>query len=140
MVFQKLHLLFKMGKEYNHQKIKDSGLSETECIICSFVISHEDCTQDDVVQAFHIDKTTIAKAMVTLEEKGFIERKQSADDKRKKVLKLTAVGKKATLAIGDLHEKWFEQVLSVLSPDEQKTFENYCDRLLEAAKKSTTSC
>ena len=109
MVFQTLHLLFKMGKEYNHQKIKDSGLSETECIICSFVISHEDCTQDDVVQAFHIDKTTIAKAMVTLEEKGFIERKQSSDDKRKKVLKLTAAGKKATLAIGDLHEKWYWQ-------------------------------
>lgn len=134
MDFQMLNLFFKCGKEYSHKRIKNSGLSETECLICSYAYSHDGCVQDDVVQTLHMDKTTVAKALHSLEEKGYISRVQATEDRRKKLLFLTPSGRECVSSLLHLHDNWFSSVLTCLSDEEQKQFEGYCVRLLRAAE------
>lgn len=135
MDFRTLDLLFKCGKEFRHKRIRDCGLSETELMICSYIYSHADCSQDDVVRGLRIDKTTAAKAMQTLEGKDLVLRTKNQSDRRRKDLRLTPAGTARIASILNLHDRWLCGVLTCLSPEERTQFESYCYRLLCAAER-----
>ena len=137
MDFQTLNLLFRCNKEFSHEKIRRQELSDTECMICSYIYSHENCSQDDVSVALKTDKTTVGKALMSLEKKNCVLRVQDAADKRVKRLSLTDTGREKIAALANLHNNWLEKILTCLSPEEQEQFENYCERLLAAAEQLT---
>lgn len=138
MNFQTLNLLFNCNKEFNHQKIRTHGLTDTECMICSFIYSSPECSQDDVVQALRLDKTTVGKALQKLESKGFVIREQSLSDRRKKVLQITESGFAQIKNVMHLHDEWMNSVMSCLTLEEQAQFEDYCRRLLVEAESLAT--
>ena len=106
-------------------------------MICSYIYSHENCSQDDVSVALKTDKTTVGKALMSLERKNCVVRVQDAADKRVKRLSLTDTGREKIAALANLHNNWLEKILTCLSPEEQEQFENYCERLLAAAEQLT---
>lgn len=134
MEYQTLSLLFKCSKEFSHGKIHEKDLSDTECMICTYVYANQDCSQEDVAVALKTDRTTIAKAMVTLEAKGCIERTPHPMDKRKKQLRITPAGEEKIIDLLDIHNEWLAEIMKSLSKKEQTQFENYCVRLLNAAE------
>ena len=135
MDIQLLHLLFKCGKDFRHAKTRSCGISDTEFMICSYICSHAECSQDDAAKALRMDKTTLAKAVNTLEGKGYILRGRDAADARKNTLTATEKGSERIMEIKELHDRWFEKITSCLLPEEQKQFESYCARLLAAAER-----
>ena len=137
MDYQILNLLFRCNKEFSHEKIRKQELSDTECMICSYIYSHKSCSQDDVSVALKTDKTTIGKALASLENKGCVVRMQDGADKRIKRLSLTDAGQEKISELIDIHNNWLRDIMVCLSEDEQKQFENYCVRLLSAAEKLT---
>ena len=134
MDYQILNTLFRCSKEFGHKKLRSCGLSETECLICSFVFQHEKCSQDDASSGLRIDKTTAAKAISTLEEKGFILRQTDKTDRRRKLLTLTEKGIDSCRGIINLHDSWLSEVMSALNKNEQEQFEEYCVKLLKKAE------
>ncbi|MBP9989212.1 MAG: MarR family transcriptional regulator [Ruminococcus sp.] len=104
-------------------------------MICSYIYSHENCSQDDVSVALKTDKTTVGKALASLEKKNCVVRSQDTADKRFKRLSLTADGHKKVSELVDIHNNWLNEIMKCLTEDEKKNFENYCDRLLNAAEK-----
>ncbi len=137
MDYQILNLLFRCNKEFSHEKIRRQELSDTECMICSYIYSHENCSQDDVSIALKTDKTTVGKALASLEKKACVIRIQDEADKRIKRLSLTDGGRDKVAKLIDIHDGWLRDIMTCLSPEEQKQFENYCERLLSAAEKLT---
>ncbi len=137
MDYQILSLLFRCNKEFSHEKIRKQELSDTECMICSYIYSHENCSQDDVSAALKTDKTTVGKALTSLENKACVVRIQDEEDKRIKRLSLTDVGREKVAELIDIHNNWLHDIMTCLSEEEQKQFENYCKRLLAAAEKLT---
>ena len=135
MEYQTLNLLFRCHKEFSHEKIRRQALSDTECMICSYIHSHPDCSQDDVSVALKTDKTTVGKALASLESKGCVVRIQDKADKRIKRLSLTDIGQEKVAELVDIHNNWLHDIMTCLSEEEQKQFENYCERLLAAAEK-----
>ena len=139
MDYQILNLLFRCNKEFSHEKIRKQELSDTECMICSYIYSHENCSQDDVSVALKTDKTTVGKALASLEKKNCVVRTTDGADKRIKRLSLTENGRRKVSSLVDLHNNWLGEIMTCLSAEEQKQFENYCDRLLSAAEKLTNN-
>ena len=137
MDYQILNLLFRCSKEFSHGKIRRRELSDTECMICSYIYSHEDCSQDDVSVALKTDKTTVGKALASLENKACVVRTQDRADKRIKRLSLTDMGREKVAELVDIHDGWLREIMTCLSVEEQKQFENICRRLLVAAEKLT---
>ncbi len=135
MNYQTLHLLFRCNKEFSHAKIRPQELTDTECMICSYIFSHENCSQDDVSAALKTDKTTVAKALSSLERKNCVIRLKDTADKRINRLFLTDSGRDRISELVDLHDNWLKEIISCLSEDEQKQFEDFCSRLLAAAEK-----
>ena len=137
MDYQILHLLLRCNKEFSHEKIRRQELSDTECMICSYIYSHDQCSQDDISVALKTDKTTVGKALVSLENKACVARTQDRVDKRIKRVTLTPAGREKVAELLDLHNHWLREIMTCLSPEEQKQFENMCRRLLDAAEKLT---
>ena len=134
MDYQTLNLLFRCGKEFSHRKIRLQELSDTECMICSFIHAHVNCSQDDVAGALKTDKTTVDKALASLEKKECVVRTADESDKRIKRLLLTDKGRSKIESLADLHDSWLAQIMTCLSEEEKKHFEDYCERLLDAAE------
>lgn len=137
MDYRTLNLLFRCSKEFSHKKIRSQELSDTECMICSYIYSNENCSQDDVSIALKIDKTTVGKALAALEKRNCIVRLQDNADRRIKRLKLTESGKCKVSELVNLHDNWLSEIMTCLTTEEQKQFESFCDRLLIAAEKLT---
>lgn len=133
MDFHILNQLYRSSKEFSHSKIHMKDLSDTECMICTYIHSHPGCSQEDVAKCLKIDKTTVAKALAVLENQNDIIRTQDTLDRRKKKLTITENGFNKISDIMNIHNVWFHEVLKVLSKDEQKQFEAYCIRLLSKA-------
>ena len=134
MDYLTLNLLLRCNKEFSHARIRRQALSDTECMLCSYIYSHESCSQDDAAVALKTDKTTVGKALASLEKKRCILRTQDAFDKRIKRLSLTDLGRERVAELLDLHNNWLAEVLKCLTAEEQRQFENYCERLLAAAE------
>ena len=139
MDYQILNLLFRCSKEFSHEIIRLQELSDTECMICSYIYSHKNCSQDDVSVALKTDKTTVGKALASLESKACIVRTHDSNDRRFKRLSLTDAGREKIATLLDIHNDWLRDIMTCLSEEEQKQFENYCERLLVAAEKLTNN-
>ncbi len=137
MDYQVLNLLFRCSKEFSHEKIRRQELSDTECMICSYIYSHENCSQDEVSAALKTDKTTVGKALMSLENKSCVIRTQDDADKRIKRLTLTGNGREKVAELVDIHDGWLRNIMTCLSDEEQRQFENCCKRLLAEAEKLT---
>ncbi len=135
MDFQVLNSLMRMTKGFAHRQIRANGLNDTECMICSFVYEHVNCSQDDVSKALCMDKTTVTKSLQMLENMGILLRSSDEADKRRNVLNLTPKGKEKCSKILHIHDEWVGKVMEELNEEEQKQFEIYCRRLINAAKR-----
>lgn len=134
MDFRTLNLLYRCSRDFSHQRIRMRDLSDTECMICTYVSSHPGCSQEDAAEALRMDKTTVGKAVCTLEAKNCVERTRDDADKRVKRLRITPEGKERIADLMSLHNDWLGEILTCLQPEEQLRFENYCERLLAAAE------
>lgn len=134
MNFQTLNLLLKCNKEYSHKKLRLEDLSDTECMICSYIFCNDKCSQEDVSVNLKIDKTTVGKALLSLEKKDCVLRVKDDKDRRINRLSLTKMGSTKIKRLLDLHDNWLNEVLTVLSEEEREQFEDYCNRLLLKAE------
>ncbi len=134
MDYQKLYLLIQCNKKFSHAKIRLQDLSDTECMLCTYIYFHPNCSQEDAAVSLKADKTTVGKALTSLECKNCVVRTQDTADKRIKRLSLTDLGQRKIETLVNLHNNWLHEVMSCLSAEEQQQFEHYCDRLLAAAE------
>ena len=134
MDFTHLNLLLKYAKEYGHQRIRVLGMSDTEHTICTFLFGHPEVSQDDVAQNLRLDRTTVARALQTLESKGYVARRPNEENRRKNVLSLTSSGKRSISEVVDLYDQWLSEISACLTQAEQEQFDQSCIRMLSAAK------
>lgn len=134
MDFNTISLLLRYAKEYGHAKIRGAGVSSTEHKICTFLYFHSDAYQDMIANALMIDKTTVAKAIQSLEERGLVSRIQNPDNRRKNILNITKSGEKTIADIVGIYDEWLANVESCLTDVEKEQFHGYCIRMMEKAK------
>ncbi len=135
MNFNSIGLLSKYAKDYGHVRIREAGVTDTEHKICTFLYFHSNVYQDMIANAVMLDKTTVAKALVSLETRGLIMRTQNPENRRKNILTITKAGKATISDVVCIYDEWLSEISSCLSQKEQQCFDEYCLRLLEAAKK-----
>lgn len=134
MDYQTLNTLFRYSKEFSHERIKTRDLSDTECMICSYIYSHDKCSQDDVACALKADKTTIGKAIASLEKKNYVRREKDPLDKRINRLSLCDDGRDQITDLLNMHNEWLADIMTCLTGKEQEQFQSYCERLIAAAE------
>src|SRR5690242_2315536 len=68
------------------------GLNGRDLAVLSAVASGEPLSQLEVAARLRVDRTSIGDLLDGLEERGFVERRRSAEDRRRNVVVLTSRG------------------------------------------------
>ncbi|MGB9978236.1 MarR family winged helix-turn-helix transcriptional regulator [Methanobacterium sp.] len=75
-------------------------------------------TQEDLANSFHMNESTIARALRKLEDAGMVQRNVDENNRRKKIITVTEKGKTAVDNVRKADKKWEERIQS-LSLDEK---------------------
>ena len=131
--YAQLNMLIRLGREFGHEQIRGAGFSDTEHAICTFLCFHDQVSQDRVANALMQDKTTVAKALRTLERRGLVDRAQNEHNRRENIIRLTESGRASVHASVDLYDAWLTDICSCLSEEESRNLESYFNKLVDCA-------
>ncbi len=135
MDFLKLSILYTCEREFIHRHAGGMGMSDTEIKICTFIHANPNCSQDAVAKALILDKTTVAKALLSLENKGIVSRGQDQQDRRRKMLNITPRGFELANELRKRHNDRLNELIADFSEEDKKQFMKYIERLLDSAEK-----
>jgi DNA-binding MarR family transcriptional regulator len=88
----------------------------------------------DVIAHTTLDKMQVSRAVARLEGNGLIEREHVADDRRARVLRLTAAGRALFRRIAPLARARETFLLDALDADERRVLDRAIDKLRERAR------
>lgn len=131
----KLSILYTCERDFIHKASGGIGMSDTEIKICAFIHVHPGCSQDNVARALLLDKTTVAKALLSLENKGIVSRKEDQQDRRRNVLNITEHGTELANKLRDRHNARLNELTADFSKEDKEKFFEYIGRILEVSEK-----
>ena len=133
MNYSQLNMLIRLGREFGHEQIRDAGFTDTEHAICTFLCFHDQVSQDAIAAALMLDKTTVAKALSTMECKGLVGREQNPLNRRENIIRITQAGKANVSDSIDLYDTWMSEICSCLSGEELQQLDSYFERIIQNA-------
>ena len=133
MRFAQLNMIIRLGREFGHEQIRDAGFTDTEHAICTFLCFHEHVSQDYISNALMLDKTTIAKALSTMERKGLITRAQNEQNRRENIITITGSGRESVSESIDVYDTWLGEICSCLSAEESNQLDSFLTRMMDCA-------
>lgn len=99
-------VLNRQSQAYISNAFKNMDISYSECIFLVNLYDNEGINQEELSTLLLTDKTITAKAIKSLEKKGFLTRKVCEKDKRAKKLYLTDRGRECKGQIFSLLGNW----------------------------------
>jgi len=117
-------MLSRSAHIYFHHQFKDSTIGHAQVFTLHFLSKHDGISQNELVQHFHMDKSSVTSQLNNLEKNGYIVRIKSAGDGRSRQIFMTDKAKEMS---DDLHKVfigWSQILLEGLSDEEvDKAFE-----------------
>jgi DNA-binding MarR family transcriptional regulator len=98
------------------------------------VMNNPGCTQDSIAQRICLNKSTVARALATLEEQGYVNRVQDPEDKRKLLVYPTERMEEIFPRVKELAAKWRQSVLAELTPEESEFLGVVLEKIERAAR------
>ena len=114
-----ISIIYREHAKFINDIVKEEGLTFGLHPLLIKIYKNEGINQEQLAEAFHLNESTIARNLKKLEDKGFIER---IKDKRKKIIKVTAKGKKSAQKVMNYDEKWDKIIKENLTDEEYDNF------------------
>ncbi len=112
-------------------RFKDMKLNITpnQSKILMFLSDNENVSSNDIGKCIHVNKSTLSKMLNSLERNGFIIRKNSKIDTRKKNIILTNKALKIINILKDDAERISKELMINVKKDEYDTFKRVLDKV-----------
>ena len=111
------------------------GLTQNELRILSFLIHHPTRdTAGDIVQLRMLPKGHASQGVDTLMQKGLLQRRQDASDRRRQHLSLTPAAATVVQEIEQCTEQFEASLFAGFSPQERAQYEIWSGRIANNAK------
>ena len=120
---------------YRHEKISADDLHSSHYAFVLAICRKEGRSQEELAKELCLNKSTVARALNSLEEKGYITRTPLPQDKRQfsvyptqKMIDVLPEVKKAS-------EEWMLLLSYGIAPEELEVFNSVLERMQERARK-----
>lgn len=104
---------------YRKQQLKESPFNPAQHIYISYACQYPGCSQEQLISAICLDKTTVTHHLNRLEEAGYIERRVSSADGRRRLIYPTEKALKLYPQIHGAYETFTEKIQEGLSPEDR---------------------
>ena len=94
-------------------------------------------TQDEISRELCLNKSTVARALTQLEERGYVKREQKPDDKRSVLVFPTDKMTEILPTVKEITDKWNEMLSEDIPSDQLEIFVSVLNKMSEKAKQIT---
>lgn len=112
-----------------HENLSKFNVNNSEVPILVALYLNGDINQEDLYKIYQLNDSTVAKALLRLEEKGFIEREINPNDRRRRIVKLTSKGKEVSKKVL-VPEDFFNKMFKNFSKEELLQLESLFNKLM----------
>nr|WP_312578634.1 MarR family winged helix-turn-helix transcriptional regulator [Sedimentibacter sp.] len=105
--------IYRLSQSIFNNKLNELEISSGQYDFFLVIAKNEGINQKELSASLYVEKSTTAKAVRQLENKGYVYKKQVLKDKRYSSLYLTEKGRKAAVEV----ESVFNEMLGVFSKD-----------------------
>jgi DNA-binding MarR family transcriptional regulator len=111
------HIRLAHGAVYRHftETFSDLDLTQKQVSVLWLIEDHPDIAQADIGRRLQMDRATVMAIVNRLQKRGFVERGDAKEDRRRQSLHLTELGRDALVSARACildHEQWLKSRFS----------------------------
>lgn len=122
----------KMNKELN-KRLMEIGLSSAQTRLLKHIYSKGVMTQVDLCNELELDKSTVAKALIRMENNGNIEKKINPEDTRSFLISLTPKAEEIVPKTRVILSEWAKDVTAGMTETEKELLYKLLDKVTHQA-------
>ncbi len=117
-----LHRALRLGLDFYADASGNGAVTQRQLTVLAAAGAAPGLTQNDLVRATGIDRSTLAELVSRMLKLGLLERRRSATDARANTVTLSAAGRSALTAGAGPSAAADERLLGLLSPKKREVF------------------
>lgn len=133
------HLLYLTAHHWRlavNRRLKDLGMSQATWVaVASIARNEQPLSQSELAQELGVESATVVPLINRLVEAGLVERVLTERDKRKRLLVATPKGLELYHQVKAVADELREEILTVITPEEQEITLRVLTRLLHEVEK-----
>ena len=130
-----LQRLTQCMRQYKGKLLEPYGIGSRSAQLLQYIHLIPDCSQETLAERLLLDKSTIARRLAALEERGFLARTPNPADRRGQIIRLTEKGEALLPVIREVNEKWYAFLSVCQSPEDLERIERTLSAMLSRAEK-----
>lgn len=126
-----LNMRYSLGNFMRFAKERNYSIPQLSALI--HLSHHQECNVSGLGEEFGVTNAAVSQVLEKLVQQGFVLRTEDPQDRRHKVLVLTAEGKQIALESQKERQKWLVQLINSLSPEEKELIDSALRLLINKA-------
>lgn len=133
-IMKKINTISRCAVAYRNDKLNDKTLSPLYHSYIIVISKNQGISQDELAAELCINKSSVTRGLVNLEEQGYIERKADDDDKR--ILRVYPTQKMNAMLpkVREVLREWNKYLTDDIDENEIEIFQSVLERVTEKAK------
>lgn len=127
--YQLVKLALGVSEKFAQVYKEEAGLTTPQWRVIAHLAANTSCTAKQLCDLANIDKSTMSRAIKQLIERGIVEQKEDAKDKRSKRVSLSREGKSLYFKLSQKAIEWESSFLDELSEQDRQAFKHILELL-----------
>ena len=128
-----INVISRCAAAYRAEMLEGSGISAAHYFYIIASCKNPGISQDKLAKKLYINKSSVARAIQTLENDGFVERKQSETDRRITLVYPTQKANELFPKILEVSHGWHEFLFDAIEEDERELFMTLLEKIVKRA-------
>ena len=129
-----INIISRCAHAYRSDSLEGSALGASHYFYVLQICAAPGISQEQLAKNLYINKSSVTRAITSLEENGFVERRVAEEDKRIIRVYPTKRAEKILPEVRKITHAWNEFLLSELEEDERMHFLETLDRVTKKAQ------
>ncbi len=130
-----INKIYRISNTFRRGKLKDIDLNPALHMYISYVCRHEGCKQEEIIDHFFLDKTTVTHQLNHLEKYGFITREVSKEDGRCRLIYPTEKAKEIFPILHQAFQQFTDRALEGLTEQEKELLDSLTNKIVSNGEK-----
>ena len=132
-IMRRINLVSRCQSNYLADKLKDTGLLPCYHGYILTVCRNPGISQEELAKFLCVNKSNVARTLAQMEERGLVERRSSAQDKRILQVFPTEQLLERLPQVRQLSRDWNSYLTAEISEEEMEVFQNVLDKIVSRA-------
>lgn len=131
---RQISVTYRCAMRYRERELEDTGLAGCQTPYLLALYRHEGLTQEELARYLNVNKSSVARQLAALEEKGYIRREADPADRRSLLVYPTEKANELQDRMRRVLRDWSDYLTADFTAEERETLSRLMSRVTERAE------